>query len=51
MSGLHTSPKFSGFIRRLVEEGHLSASDMQNAIDAAKKAKEADAIEHEKKDV
>ncbi len=37
MSGLHTSSKFSGFIRRLVEEGHLSASNMQNAIDAAKK--------------
>ena len=38
MSGLHTSPKFSGFIRRLVEEGHLPASNMQNAIEAAKKA-------------
>ncbi len=51
MSGLHTSPKFSGFIRRLVEEGHLSASDMQNAIDAAKKAQQdivAHLIEHQR---
>ena len=45
MSGLHTSPKFSGFIRRLVEEGHLSASNMQNAIDAAKKAQQ-DIVAH-----
>ncbi|NAS06054.1 hypothetical protein GPS47_10700 [Acinetobacter haemolyticus] len=37
MSGLHTSPKFSGFIRRLVEDGHMSASTMQTAIDTAKK--------------
>ena len=51
MSGLHTSPKFSGFIRRLVEEGHLSASNMQNAIDAAKKAQQdivAHLIEHQR---
>ena len=45
MSGLHTSPKFSGFIRRLVEEGHLPASNMQNAIDAAKKAQQ-DIVAH-----
>lgn len=45
MSGLHTSPKFSGFIRRLVEEGHLPASNMQNAIDAAKKAQQ-DIVSH-----
>ena len=37
MSGLHTSPKFSGFIRRLVDDGHLTAANMQTAIDAAKK--------------
>ena len=51
MSGLHTSPKFSGFIRRLVEEGHLPASNMQNAIDAAKKAQQdivAHLIEHQR---
>ena len=51
MSGLHTSPKFSGFIRRLVEEGHLPASNMQNAIDAAKKAQQdivARLIEHQR---
>ena len=45
MSGLHTSPKFSGFIRRLVEEGHLPASNMQNAIEAAKKAQQ-DIVAH-----
>ena len=51
MSGLHTSSKFSGFIRRLVEEGHLPASNMQNAIDAAKKAQQdivAHLIEHQR---
>lgn len=51
MSGLHTSPKFSGFIRRLVEEGHLPASNMQNAIEAAKKAQQdivAHLIEHQR---
>ncbi|MCH7387350.1 type IV-A pilus assembly ATPase PilB [Acinetobacter modestus] len=45
MSGLHTSPKFSGFIRRLVEDGHMTAANMQNAIDAAKKAKQ-DIVAH-----
>ena len=45
MSGLHTSPKFSGFIRRLVEDGHLPVSNMQNAIDAAKKAQQ-DIVAH-----
>ncbi|MBN6533074.1 type IV-A pilus assembly ATPase PilB [Acinetobacter pittii] len=40
MSGLHTSPKFSGFIRRLVEDGHMSASTMQTAIDTAKKTQQ-----------
>ncbi|KXZ66501.1 type IV-A pilus assembly ATPase PilB [Acinetobacter venetianus] len=51
MSGLHTSPKFSGFIRRLVDDGHLTASNMQTAIDAAKKAKQdivAHLIEHQR---
>lgn len=51
MSGLHTSPKFSGFIRRLVEDGHMTASNMQNAIDAAKKAHQdivAHLIEHQR---
>ena len=49
MSGLHTSPKFSGFIRRLVEDSHLSAATMQTAIDTAKKARQdivAHLIEH-----
>lgn len=32
------TPKFSGFIRRLVEDGHVSATEMQTAIDHAKKA-------------
>jgi type IV pilus assembly protein PilB len=45
MSGIHTSPKFSGFIRRLVEDGHMTAANMQNAIDAAKKAKQ-DIVAH-----
>lgn len=49
MSGLHTSPKFSGFIRRLVEDGHMPAPKMQAAIDSAKKAQQdivAHLIEH-----
>ncbi|ENV10807.1 type IV-A pilus assembly ATPase PilB [Acinetobacter higginsii] len=45
MSGLHTSPKFSGFIRRLVEDGHMSTTTMQTAIDAAKKAQQ-DIVAH-----
>lgn len=45
MSGLHTSPKFSGFIRRLVEDGHMSTTSMQTAIDAAKKAQQ-DIVAH-----
>lgn len=40
MSVLHTSPKFTGFFRRLVEEKHVSAAAMQNALDAAKRAKQ-----------
>ncbi|ENX44450.1 type IV-A pilus assembly ATPase PilB [Acinetobacter sp. NIPH 2100] len=45
MSGLHTSPKFSGFIRRLVEDGHMPTATMQTAIDAAKKAQQ-DIVAH-----
>ncbi|NNP72478.1 type IV-A pilus assembly ATPase PilB [Acinetobacter defluvii] len=33
------SPKFSGFIRRLVDDGILSAQQMQSALDNAKKNK------------
>lgn len=40
MSALHTSPKFTGFFRRLVEEKHVSAATMQTALDAAKRAKQ-----------
>ena len=49
MSELHTSPKFSGFIRRLVEDGHITAANMQNAVDTAKKTQQdivAHLIEH-----
>lgn len=31
------TPKFSGFIRRLVEDNHVSAAEMQNAVDTAKR--------------
>lgn len=40
MSDIHTSPRFSGFIRRLVEEGHASAPQMQKALETAKKSKQ-----------
>lgn len=40
MSVIHTSPKFSGFFRRLVEEKHVSAATMQAALDAAKRAQQ-----------
>ncbi len=39
MSIQNGSPKFSGYIRRLVDEGFLSASQMKDAIDNAKKNK------------
>lgn len=39
MSVLQGFPKFTGFIRRLVEEHHISAEDMQTAVEKAKKAK------------
>lgn len=45
MSILHSAPKFSGFIRRLVEDEHLSASSMQAAIDTAK-AEKRDIVAH-----
>ena len=45
MSELHTSPKFSGFIRRLVEDGHITAANMQNAVDTAKKTQQ-DIVAH-----
>lgn len=45
MSILHSAPKFSGFIRRLVEDEHLSASSMQAAIDVAK-AEKRDIVAH-----
>ena len=38
MAALNSSPRFTGFIRRLVEEGFVSAENMQNAIIDAKKA-------------
>ena len=38
MAALNGSPRFTGFIRRLVEEGFDSAENMQNAIIDAKKA-------------
>ena len=45
MSELHTSPKFSGFIRRLVEDGHITVANMQNAVDTAKKTQQ-DIVAH-----
>ncbi len=38
MAALNGSPRFTGFIRSLVEEGFVSAENMQNAIIDAKKA-------------
>ena len=38
MAALNGSPRFTGFIRRLVEDGFVSAENMQNAIIDAKKA-------------
>ena len=45
MSELHTSPKFSGFIRRLVEDGHITAANMQSAVETAKKTQQ-DIVAH-----
>ena len=38
MAALQGSPRFTGFIRRLVEDGLVSAENMQNAVLSAKKA-------------
>ncbi|MGA9698091.1 MULTISPECIES: type IV-A pilus assembly ATPase PilB [Acinetobacter] len=38
MTALQGSPRFTGFIRRLVEDGLVSAENMQNAVLSAKKA-------------
>ncbi len=38
MTALQGSPRFTGFIRRLVEEGQVSAASMQQALLSAKKA-------------
>ena len=38
MTALQGSPRFTGFIRRLVEDGLVSAENMQNAVLNAKKA-------------
>ncbi|MDV2469596.1 type IV-A pilus assembly ATPase PilB [Acinetobacter chinensis] len=40
MSVLQGSPKFTGFIRRIVDEGTVSAEKMQQAVAGAKKAKQ-----------
>lgn len=40
MSAIKDTPKFSGFIRRLVEDEHLSPVKMQQAIETAKKTKQ-----------
>ncbi len=40
MSAIKNTPKFSGFIRRLVEKEYVTPSKMQQAIEAARKAKQ-----------
>ena len=39
MSTEQISPRFSGYIRRLVDEGHLSAQQMKEALEKSKKQK------------
>ncbi len=39
MTALQGSPRFTGFIRRLVEEGVISAEDMRSALAHAKQEK------------
>ncbi|ATO19377.1 type IV-A pilus assembly ATPase PilB [Acinetobacter sp. LoGeW2-3] len=39
MTAIQGSPRFTGFIRRLVDEGVISAEDMQGALTSAKKDK------------
>lgn len=51
MTALQGSPRFTGFIRRLVDEGYVSAEDMQKAVADSKKEKRdivAHLIEHYK---
>ena len=38
MTALQGSPRFTGFIRRLVEDGIVSTENMQAAVNSAKKA-------------
>ncbi len=45
MTALQGSPRFTGFIRRLVEEGHISAEKMRHAMLNAKKANQ-DIVAH-----
>ncbi|WP_374664414.1 type IV-A pilus assembly ATPase PilB [Acinetobacter sp.] len=45
MTALQGSPRFTGFIRRLVEEGHVSAEKMRDALLNAKKANQ-DIVAH-----
>ncbi|MGE8652634.1 MAG: type IV-A pilus assembly ATPase PilB [Acinetobacter gandensis] len=45
MTAVQGSPRFTGFVRRLVDEGHLSAEKMQAALQNAKKAKQ-DIVPH-----
>ena len=40
MTASHSSLRFTGFIRRLVEEGIVSPEDMQNAVSNAKKSRQ-----------
>ncbi|UOH75262.1 type IV pilus assembly protein [Acinetobacter schindleri] len=39
MTAIQGSPRFTGFIRRLVDEGVISAEDMQGALSSTKKDK------------
>ena len=39
MSLQQSSPRFSGYIRRLVDEGLVTAQQMQDAVEKAKKNK------------
>jgi type IV pilus assembly protein PilB len=45
MTALQSSPRFTGFIRRLVDEGHVSADDMQKAVANSKK-EQRDIVPH-----
>lgn len=41
MSLQQSTPRFSGYIRRLVDEGLVTAQQMQDAVEKAKKIKSA----------